>query len=179
MQVKDTLLDKLFYSWWTELVVIKESIQRIIKWLPILWHDRDWDHYHIWNILENKIRFTKENIHKYGHHVNKSRDVNNMRIAEILIDRIKKDEYEEMTNKEHTDHWGELEWIEDSEDDNILFDNKFSKHGLVRTKVNSQQEWEQECKESTKRLKHAEYLKQQDMEYLFRHLKKHIHKWWN
>ena len=33
-----------------------ENIKRCIKWLPIIWKDRDWDHAFFFDLLERKLR---------------------------------------------------------------------------------------------------------------------------
>ena len=36
------------------------GVRNIIKWIPVLYKDRDWDFYFIYNILQKKLEFTEE-----------------------------------------------------------------------------------------------------------------------
>lgn len=174
-----SFLDTFVYSWKSPIDVFLESCVRTAKWFPIIWKDRHWDHAYILDILENKIRFTRENIGRWNRHTTAKRDCQNMRIAEILIRRIREDNYDDSFMVEHEAKWGKLDWRKDAPKDNVLFDNKFSKSGLVRAKVNSQEQWEQEGKDHRRIIDHCQYQKSQDYDYLFKHLKKHLERWWD
>lgn len=39
---------------------IKTGIKNLIKWLPIIWRDRDWDHLFLTELLEAKIKFMRK-----------------------------------------------------------------------------------------------------------------------
>lgn len=170
-------MDTCIYSWLTPIQVFKESCIRTAKWLPIIWKDRHWDDYFIFEILKHKIRFTRENIRDHGYHANKDRTIKTMRIAEILIERLQKDNYSDLLMQRHEAKWGK--YVSGSRKDNIMFDNKFSCSGLRRENVKSQTDWELEFKEHKKISEYDEYMKKQDKDYLFKHLNKHINKWWD
>jgi len=173
-----SFLDTFYYSWKTPIDVFIEFLERLYKWLPVLWRDRNWDYAFILDVLEHKIKLTREYIGKYNRHTTVERDCHNMRIAEILIRRIREDNYGDSFMAEHEAKWGKLNWHRGPlGNDNILFDNKFSKRGLVRANVNSQEEWEQEAKDYKRIITHCAYQKSQDYDYLFKHLKKHLEKW--
>jgi len=36
------------------------NIKRIIKWIPVLWKDRDWDHNYLWEIINFKLQMMKD-----------------------------------------------------------------------------------------------------------------------
>jgi len=38
------------------------GVSNIIKWIPVLYKDRDWDFYFIYNILQKKLEFTEKAI---------------------------------------------------------------------------------------------------------------------
>lgn len=158
---------------------IVQFIIKLYKWFPILWKDRDWDDFYILEILKYKLKFTRENIAKYSYHSCKEISCKNIKIAELLIDRIQKDNYIENAQQEHEKRWGEFVGEATSIGCGyLLFDNKFSNLGKRRKNIKSQKDWEQEFKENSKIYKHATYMKKQDLKYLFIHLNKHIQKWW-
>jgi len=174
-ELKYAALDTLLYSWLSPIVVFAEACKRTIKWLPIIWKDREWDSHYILEILKCKLRFSREYLQQFGHHTNVSRDCKNIRIAEILIERIQKDNYHEFLMGEHEEKWGKL--IFGDRKDNILFDNKFSGSGLRRSKVQSQNDFEQERKEARAIHQYHNHMGKQDRDFLFSHMRKHIDQW--
>lgn len=161
-ELRDAAMDTLVYSWWTPVTVFFECWQRVIKWFPIIWKDRHWDHGFILEILKHKIRFTRECIGKYDRHTTAKEDCKNMRIAEILIDRLQKSEYAEKDWEEHYARWPSrfLKMLEDG--------------GTTMEKPT-----EEECADVRRIGKREAYMKSQDYDYLFKHLKKHLEKWWD
>lgn len=55
------------------------GIRNIIKWFPLIWKDRPWDHVYIYDILSFKLKLQAEHIDKNGLHVGAERD------AEIIM----------------------------------------------------------------------------------------------
>jgi hypothetical protein len=153
-----------FYSWYYKVNNFLVSIKRLYTWLPVLWEDRDWDYGFILDILEFKIKQSRLYIEKYGSHLHKDIDTKSMRIAEILIDRIKNDKYSKLVLEEHAKKWGEYD-----------FDGRY----VTRTKVITKYDAELELAETQKIYEHKEYLRKQDWDYLCKHLKDNMAKWWD
>lgn len=42
--ISNEIKEIFFYSWYTPLVTFMQNIQRTLKWFPIIWKDRHWDH---------------------------------------------------------------------------------------------------------------------------------------
>ena len=36
---------------------IWNRIKNIIRWIPVLWNDRDWDYHYTFEILKTKLKF--------------------------------------------------------------------------------------------------------------------------
>ncbi len=155
----------IFVLPYVTLKVFVKDCKRIIRWLPTLWHDRDYDYSYILIILKKKIQFQREYIGKHDRHVRAQSDCKNMRIAEILIDRILKDDYIKVQRAELEEKWGQLEFG--------------GPRGLYRTKVITEKDREQELKDSRRMYDHDDYMMNQDLDYLFKHLRKHIRYWWD
>ncbi|MGV8961876.1 MAG: hypothetical protein ACOH2V_00645 [Candidatus Saccharimonadaceae bacterium] len=71
-----------------------EGIKNIIKWMPVIWRDRDFDYSYILITLKFKIKNTADYIeesHRYEGHM---RDVERMRLCVRLIEAIQSDVYE-------------------------------------------------------------------------------------
>ena len=135
------------------------NIKRVIKWLPVIWNDRDWDHTFILKILQFKIYMTRKHMEKNSYHVTYERDMKNMRIAEILLERLQK-EYE-----------------------SEAFDDHYKKWSKIRPSAYDFSSYVTPSKEELREIqtigKKAKYMKNQDYDYLFKHLKKNIDKWWS
>ena len=72
----------------------------LIKWTPTIFKDRDWDHWHIYNILQKKIEFQRKEIINSNRHTDVERDNRDMTIALNLIEKVKEDYY----GTEHLDY---------------------------------------------------------------------------
>ena len=100
------MIDKI-ETWWYDL---KYGIENVFHWVPVIWKDRNWDHYFIYVILRHKLRLMEIQIREYGHHVNKDRDADNIKVCVNLLDRLIADEYSEMAFKRHEEKWGEADF---------------------------------------------------------------------
>lgn len=143
--------------------VIKRFYRKLInifKWLPVLWKDENWDYEDILEILRHKIKLQREYIKKYGYHTRADRDCKNMRVAELLIERIINKDYTEADFKEH-----EKLYPKEDVEDFLSFLNRPKRLGES---------------ENLRRIMHKEeYLRKQDLTYLFKHLNKHLTQWWD
>lgn len=163
---------KFFYKFFRTFVrpvrKLPRKVVKLLKWFPIIWKDEDWDYHFIYEILKHKLRFTRECISKYGYHANKETVCKHIRMAEILIERIQKDEYTEAADKEHLLKWGPLE-----------FRSVWGGTILGRAKVYSEEERKRENEESLRITKHGMYMRKQDETLLFELLRKRINTFWD
>jgi len=67
--------------------------KNLIRWLPIIWKDEQWDHYFIFEILKYKLIFTAEHTRKNGYHTSSDYDADKMILCVRLIDKIQNEEY--------------------------------------------------------------------------------------
>jgi len=75
---------------------IKEYIRKIknlIRWAPIIWRDRDWDYYFIYEILKHKLTFTEKFIREKGAHMFNTKDADSILKAIDLIDKVQTEYY--------------------------------------------------------------------------------------
>lgn len=70
---------------------IKKGIENIIKWLPIIWKDRDWDWAYLAEIMEFKLRNMADHNEKYSYHVGAEKEVRSMRVCAALLKRLRDD----------------------------------------------------------------------------------------
>ena len=86
-------IDALYDMWWNilgyRLRNFYRSIANVIRWLPTIWKDRDWDDSYILNILQTKLRFQSEYLAKNSQHYYVGNDVYYMNVCIKLIEAIK------------------------------------------------------------------------------------------
>lgn len=85
-----------------------QSIQNLISWFPIIFQDRDWDHFYFHVIMKKKLERMRDYNIKSGHCVNSHITAQKINTCVKLLDRIIKDEF---TDEEF---WKDVkhEWIE-------------------------------------------------------------------
>jgi hypothetical protein len=72
-----------------------KQIYNLIRWFPIIWKDKDWDDYYIFEILKFKLKNQAEYISKKNRHMSAKRDAEIMMLCIRLIEKVQ-DEYYEM-----------------------------------------------------------------------------------
>jgi len=154
---------------------VKYGTENLIKWFPVVWKDRDWDHWFLYVILQFKLKQMEKLQRKYGHGLNSEDYANQMRTCILLLDRLIKDDYLENVLKPHEEKWGEttMDFKATRERDD-LYEAYFKTEKAITKKQK-----EQEHKERMRLYKHEGKLKQQDLDYLFKYMHKHILGWWD
>jgi len=152
---------------------IKYGMKNIVKWLPVIWKDRDWDSYHIFKLLHFKLSNMEKLFRVHGNHVESSKDADDIKICINLLNRILKNEYGEMVFKNHDEKWGEPKFSWETIDKQECMGLN-----IIRENVTVKNE-EQERKEFKELIKREDILKKQDINYLFNYLAKHIRNWWD
>jgi len=84
------------------------SIRNLIKWFPVIWKDRDWDHSFIYEILKHKLENQAHYIAKKNRHTSAKRDAELM----LLCARLIEIQQEESYDMEYLDYQ-ETEWTDD------------------------------------------------------------------
>ena len=70
-----------------------KRIQNVLRWIPIIWNDRDWDYYHIYEILKQKLKHVEQHTVKNGNFVDSDKDIQNLRTAIDMIDKVQNEYY--------------------------------------------------------------------------------------
>lgn len=150
------------------------GIKNIYHWLPVIWKDRNWDSYYIYKVLRFKINRMADIIGENDRHLNTHKDVKRMRICVELLDRLIKDEYYEMHQKQHNEKWGNVHMISEEGSRPDLYSVVF-----WRPNANTLELREQENREFRINMKKAEYSRKNDREYLFKIMSKYVDGWWD
>ena len=152
------------------MIFVKKTIQgivNIIKWFPILWRDRDYDHYFFFVLLRRKLI----SAHKFFEDISvwsyKNKETEKIKLCVMLLNRIIGDNYDDMVFEKHNRRWGTPVF-------NIGVDGELN---IVRPNVNKENEI-QEREEFKNCVRHVVYMRKQDVKYLFNLLTKCVLEWW-
>jgi hypothetical protein len=94
---RNTLLSKLHWR----IRYFFTGVKNIFKWMPTIYHDRDWDGDFILKILQKKIEFQRKELVSDNRHMNIDRDNRDMTLALNLLERVRESYYE----LECMDYW--------------------------------------------------------------------------
>jgi hypothetical protein len=69
------------------------GVTNLIKWFPVIWKDRDWDHTYIYELIKVKLNNQADYIGGRDRHTRAKRDAELMRLCARLIQRCQDDFY--------------------------------------------------------------------------------------
>jgi hypothetical protein len=144
---------------------IIDGVQNLITWAPIIWKDRQWDHYHFFCVMEKKLDLMTKYFEESD--IAEGNDIVSEQIKEArdIIKRLKEDEYEDSLLDELYKKYGEPK-LEFKKDGTIFFNNE-NKHN------------EEYHKELVKVYKKADSSRNLDVLLFCSILKKHVFEWWD
>lgn len=155
------------------IISIKDGIENIIIWFPIIWKDRDWDQWFLYTILKFKLSNMEKYYRKYGISANSEKTANQIKICVDLLGRLLEDEYGNTVFKKHEEKWGDLDFSFEP------YKNDLHKCLITRPNIKTEEDEKLERKQSKRLHEHESYLIKQDVDYLFKIMKKHIQTWWD
>lgn len=147
---------------------IEEGVKNLISWFPIIWKDREYDHYFLFQILRHKLNRMEKfynGPHAWG--LDAPKAAHEMKVCTILLDRIIENDYNREGYDAHDEKWGELEFTT-NEEGNLT---------ITRSKRNFNQELETEEYKAV--FEKEEKLTEQDLEMLFKTIREKIRGWWD
>jgi hypothetical protein len=71
-----------------------DSLHNLWKWFPIIWNDRDWDHYFIFEVLKFKLKNMSDSFERNDWYVGNEQDIKKMRTCIKLIELVQSSYYE-------------------------------------------------------------------------------------
>jgi len=153
-------------------------VKNVLRWLPIIWKDRDWDDSYITEILIKKLEFTRDfylSGKAYSAEAEKVADEIKEAIDRLHMTRDSWEFYEDLAMEQLEQKWGKttFEFIP-LEDRPGLTEMKSKTE-----KVSTDEEEEQYRKEFRETLDKArkQYMKDKIKAYKF--IAKNIDKWWD
>lgn len=77
----------------TSLKNILRGLKNIWKWRRVIYKDRDWDYWFMYEIMKTKLRFQAEYLAEYGYHENSATDTKRILECVELMDRVQNEYY--------------------------------------------------------------------------------------
>jgi hypothetical protein len=156
------------------------NIHNLIRWFPIIWKDRDWDHHFIFEILKFKLKNQAEYISKRGNHLSAKRDAEIMMTCIRLIEKIQ-DEYYASEYFEYYKSYLEFKKLENSELFEITetvtseaLEDYFKKYPLIYRLVP-----DLKAPKSRIAFQMAKINQERAHKLLFKILEENIQRWWD
>lgn len=119
---RNTLYGKLHWR----IKYFLEGVKNIIRWIPTMYRDRDWDGNFILKIIQKKIEFQRKELVNANRHMDIDRDNRYMTLALNLLERVREDHY----GLECMDYW----------DCDMTFNDVTDKHGCKL--IDFEEKWE-------------------------------------
>lgn len=141
-----------------------ESIKNLIKWFPVIYKDRQFDHAFLLYILEFKLNLMEYYFKNHGIALSSIKDSKRIKICKNLCRRLG-DGYHDNVFIKHYEKWGLPEFDGDM--------------GLTHKNCKTEEDCKQERFEFKKAIEKEEYLRKQDLKYLFKTMEKYILGWWD
>ncbi len=154
---------------------IKYGIKNLIQWFPVIWKDRQWDNFFIYIILRRKLHLTEQLTRKYGHHTKHIQDADKIKKCVIILDRLIEDDYNENVYRNHDKKWG---------DGKMIFTDsteypQCSKLDIKYENVKTKEDEKLQTKEYRILMNKPQDLINQDLDMLFKLMRKNIQTWWD
>jgi hypothetical protein len=168
---------------------IIRGIKNLWRWFPIIWKDRDWDDYYIWEILKTKLKHQSKYIGDRNTHTTAKYEAERIQWCIRLIEKIQNDFYIE----EHMDfHKSDYNWVDIGNGRKELkiieiyenYDIYLSKYKSSVRKILANKEFQVfEPNDNNYKQRLAmnlgHYNEKRAQDLLFKILNKHVRNWWD
>lgn len=175
--IEETLFDPIYNKYRS----IRRALVNYKRWWKVIGKNYNFDSYYIYELLRHKLIIDEKFYRSdgaWGMGANKLAD--QMKLCIMLLNRIMDDNYHENAFYFHDKKWGELDmWSTPHKKKNGDISTELHELSFNRRKICNTNEYEQELKESRRLYKHADYMRQQDIDYLFKTMAKRIQGWWD
>lgn len=143
---------KLIDRWYNIIYSVQgffENVHRVISWIPIVWKDRDWDYAYLLNIIRYKLGRMEYGFEHFDIGAEAQKRAREVHIANLLLDRIKKDEYDSQYEDAYNEKWH-------------LNASDITTSGLLKHDISESKGWTEKEKELYWKHKYAEVWKRAD-----------------
>ena len=84
------------------------GLYNIIRWVPVIWNDRDFDWAYLAKVMEYKLGRMSGNFKEYGCHVGNEKDVRRMMVCAELLNRLRTEKHDTLPVTRHNIKYGNL-----------------------------------------------------------------------
>ncbi len=165
--------DNFVFDFFYKVRSFFRNIISTIKWLPVIWRDRQFDEYFLYAILEHKFQLMENHFRYKGMHVGSERDANQMKVCRLLLQRLMEENYNtpyDERNKLHFD-WFRLKMKK-------AFGEVPNEKGYFVI-LEGKESDEPDGRWILPASKHEDYLKKQDLNLLCSIINKYAVRWWD
>ena len=93
--------------------IIISGLKNLWKWRKVIYKDRDWDHYYIYEILKTKFQFQAEYMQKHGITESSTEIAKDIIECVDLIDKVQNEYYLDLALKGlYDDNWNDAQFNE-------------------------------------------------------------------
>lgn len=146
----------------------KEGISSLIKWVPVIWQDRQWDYHYFYIILHRKVElmeeFFKSDLAITESAKGKSEE---MKLVKEALRRLMDGDY---LSKET------IEYDKKYNNTKLFTFKKVEGKNYSKVVWTADQELQKEFREACER---ARIKEKEDIEFVFNHVKENIQTWWD
>lgn len=154
-------MNKIFWK----ILIFKESCERLFKWFPILYRDRDWDQNFLFEIIQFKMKCMRDHLDKFGDEVwvSRQRKIKQLKTCEMLLERLMNNNYCEFEYDEINKKYGKV---------------RLGRKGMYRAKALREKDKKEELKEFRRLMRKEKLMYKQDMDLFCKIFSKHSGGWW-
>lgn len=157
------------HSWW-------DNLCRIVDFIPVLWHDWDFDaRPGLYRYMRKKLERLEPCL-RNGCHVNGERDARRVQVAISVLDRIIADEYEEKELAPHDEKWGKCHFSFEPDEVNGV---ECYRMNTDREHVVTEEDEEQEREEYIAHIHSADAQRERDIKWVFAFIARWHRHWWD
>jgi hypothetical protein len=136
---------------------LKYGVVNLIAWFPVIWRDRQWDEYFLYALMVKKLQRMEKLHRKHGMCVDAHIYAKQMRVCIFLLKRLMADDYYRMPKSQA---------------------EAMEKYPGLMEYLN-RKETRRERQDILEASRVEGYLMTQDLELLFKTMRKHVAKWWD
>jgi len=152
---------------------IQVGFWNLIVWFPVIWKDRQWDQVFFYKILRKKLVLMEKQFRTRGMAISSESEAKKMKLCILLIERLLADHYEDNAERDFKKRWGEPRMV------TIPLDDEYCEIDIVYDSVKTPEDKKQNRKQFITYMQHAENMRRQDIELLFKTIEKNIQGWWD
>jgi len=152
---------------------IPRGIRNLTVWFPIIWRDRNFDQFYLYEIMEKKLEQMERCFSTNEIRLHQNRTVREIKICRYILNRLKNDWYFEAAHDEISSRWGKTRmWGEP-------YTNSSCRLVFHNHKIITKKDEELHRKDYKRTQKKYEKIRKHDLELFAKIFTRHVETWWN